>query len=51
MFDYFDGKTSLDEAVRRIQFNTHKYARKQLSWFRRDPAYHWLNPDTALDIV
>jgi len=51
MFDYFDGKTSLDEAVRRIQFNTHKYARKQLSWFRRDPAYRWLNPDTALDIV
>lgn len=51
MFDYFDGSISKEEAVARIRFNTHKYARKQLSWFRRDPAYHWLSPDSALDIA
>jgi len=45
LFDYFDGKCSLKEAVKKIQFNTHKYARKQLSWFRRDPDYHWFLPE------
>lgn len=45
LFAYFDGLCSLDEAVRHIQFNTHKYARKQLTWFRRDPDYHWFSPD------
>jgi len=45
LFDYFDGQGTLDEAVTKIQFNTHKYARKQLTWFRRDPAYHWFAPD------
>lgn len=45
LFAYFDGRSSLEEAVRQIQFNTHKYARKQLTWFRRDPDYHWFRPD------
>ncbi|HBL73480.1 MAG TPA: tRNA (adenosine(37)-N6)-dimethylallyltransferase MiaA [Bacteroidales bacterium] len=45
LFTYFDGLCSLDEAVKHIQFNTHKYARKQLTWFRRDPDYHWFSPD------
>ncbi|NLE31448.1 MAG: tRNA (adenosine(37)-N6)-dimethylallyltransferase MiaA [Bacteroidales bacterium] len=45
LFAYFDGLCSLDEAVKHIQFNTHKYARKQLTWFRRDPDYHWFSPD------
>lgn len=44
MFAYFDGALSLDEAVQRIQFNSHKYARKQLTWFRKDPEYHWFHP-------
>ena len=51
MFDYFDGKTTREQAVARIQFNTHKYARKQLSWFRRDKEYRWLSPDTALELL
>jgi len=45
LFAYFDGLCSLDEAVKHIQFNTHKYARKQLTWFRRDSDYHWFSPD------
>jgi tRNA dimethylallyltransferase len=45
LFAYFDGNCTLDEAVKQIQFNTHKYARKQLTWFRRDLDYHWFSPD------
>ncbi len=45
MFDYFDGRLSLEQAVTALKYNTHKYARKQLTWFRRDPDYHWLHPE------
>lgn len=41
LFDYFDGRVSLEQAVINLKFNTHKYARKQLIWFRRDTDYHW----------
>lgn len=47
MFDYFDGRNTLEQAVTALKFNTHKYARKQLTWFRRDPDYHWLHPEEA----
>lgn len=43
MFDYFDGNIRLEQAVINLKFNTHKYARKQLIWFRRDPDYHWFS--------
>ena len=42
LFDYLDGKTTLDEAVRLIQRNTRHYAKRQLSWWRRDPAIRWI---------
>ena len=41
MFDYFDGKQDLDETVRLIQRNTRHYAKRQLTWWRRDPDIHW----------
>ncbi len=43
LFDYFDGKTNLDEAVRRIQVNTRHYAKRQLTWWRRDPSIEWVS--------
>ena len=43
-FDHFDGKISPEEAIRQIKTNTWRYARKQLSWFRRDPSIHWFSP-------
>ena len=43
--NYFDGKTSREEAIRLIKRNTRNYAKKQLSWFRRDPSIHWFHPD------
>ena len=42
LFDYFDGKTSLDEAVTLIQRNTRHYAKRQLSWWRRDSDIRWI---------
>ena len=42
LFDYLDGKISLDEAIRLIQRNTRHYAKRQLTWWRRDPAIRWI---------
>ena len=44
LFDYFDGKISLMEAVEQIKLNTRHYAKRQMTWLRRDPEYHWINP-------
>ena len=43
MFSYFDGEYDLDEAVRRIQVNTRHYAKRQLTWWRRDPEINWVS--------
>ncbi len=42
-FDYFEGKTSYDEAVEKIKQNTRNYAKRQLTWFRRNKAYQWFD--------
>ncbi len=44
LFLYFDGEITLEEAVRRIQVNTRHYAKRQLTWWRRDPSVRWINP-------
>ena len=41
IFEYLDGNVSLDEAVDLIQRNTRHYAKKQLTWWRRDPSIRW----------
>ncbi len=41
MFEYLDGKIPLEEAVRLVQRNTRHYAKKQLTWWRRDPSIRW----------
>lgn len=42
IFDYLDGSIPLDEAIRLIQRNTRHYAKKQLTWWKRDPAVRWV---------
>ncbi len=44
-FDFFDGKIDEAEAIRLIKRNTRRYAKKQLSWFRRDGEIRWFHPD------
>ena len=43
MFNHFDGVWSLDEAVERIKGNTRRYARKQLTWYKRDDDIVWFD--------
>ena len=42
IFGYLDGEYDRDEAVRLLQRNTRRYAKRQLTWLRRDPAYQWV---------
>jgi tRNA dimethylallyltransferase len=40
---HIDGKISLEEAVQRIKFRTHQYARRQMTWFKRDARIRWIS--------
>ena len=51
LFDYLDGRWSLDEAVERIKGNTRRYARKQLTWYKKDPLIRWFHPDQKKEII
>lgn len=51
LFDYLDGRWPLDEAVERIKGNTRRYARKQLTWYKRDEDIHWFHPDNIQEIL
>jgi len=51
LFTYFDGECTLDEAIDLIQRNTRKYARKQLTWFRRDQEIQWFEPQQISEII
>ena len=51
LFDYLDGRWSLEEAVERIKGNTRRYARKQLTWYKRDENMRWFHPDDIQDIL
>ena len=51
LFDYFDGNCTLEEAIFRIKCNTHKYCRKQLTWFKRDKDIRWFSPDNVEEII
>ena len=51
MFLYFDGAIPLEEAIRQIQSNTRRYARKQLTWYKRDAEIMWFNPENVNEIT
>ena len=50
-FDYFDGKISREEAISLIQRNSRRYAKRQLTWFRRDAEVTWLSPSNYDQIL
>ncbi len=45
LFDHFDGNTGLDETIALIKQHTRNYAKRQLTWLRRDAAWRWVSPD------
>ncbi|HRG23654.1 MAG TPA: tRNA (adenosine(37)-N6)-dimethylallyltransferase MiaA [Chitinophagaceae bacterium] len=44
MFEYLDGKISLEQAMEAIKTHTRQYAKRQLTWFRKDKGIHWFSP-------
>lgn len=50
LFDYFDGNCSFEEAVELVKRNSRRYAKRQLTWFRRDVNTAWFNP-SDLDAI
>lgn len=51
LFAYFDDEISREEAVELIKRNTRRYARKQLTWLRKDEAIHWFEPHQRSEII
>jgi tRNA dimethylallyltransferase len=51
LFAYMEGRWSLEEAVERIKGNTRRYARKQLTWFKKDQQIHWFLPEETDKII
>jgi tRNA dimethylallyltransferase len=51
IFDHLAGHYSQSEAIRLLKRNTRRYAKRQLTWLRRDPAMHWFHPDDAPAIL
>ena len=51
LFEYMKGKFTLHEAVERIKGNTRRYARKQLTWYKKDEQIRWFHPDDKDEII
>lgn len=51
LFQYFDGEWTLDFAIEKIKRNSRVYARKQMTWFKRNPDITWFHPDQETEIM
>ena len=55
LFNYFDGTWTLDFALEKIKRNSRVYAKKQLTWFKKDPEMKWVNlstdPESPIDLL
>ncbi len=51
LYEYMDGKCKLEEAVEHIKRDTRHYAKKQLTWFKRDKDIHWFHPEDEAAIL
>ena len=51
LFDFLDGQCSLESAVELIKQHSRNYAKRQLTWFRKDKDFHWFLPDNFADVL
>jgi len=51
MFQYFDGQCTLEDAVEKIKINTRRYAKRQMTWFRRDKEIMWTKPELLTPVI
>ncbi|MDO5341150.1 MAG: tRNA (adenosine(37)-N6)-dimethylallyltransferase MiaA [Bacteroidia bacterium] len=45
LFEYLDGKAILEQAVEQVKINTRQYAKRQMTWLRKNTEYHWFSID------
>jgi tRNA dimethylallyltransferase len=50
IFDFIDGLTDYDETVRLLKRNSRRYAKRQLTWFKKDTGFTWFGPDQLIEI-
>ncbi len=50
-FQYLEGNYTLTQAIEKIKTNTRRYAKRQLTWFKRDKDIHWFHPDDLGEVV
>lgn len=46
LFDFFDGNCTLEAAVNQIKIHTRQYAKRQMTWFKKEPDFNWFNPES-----
>jgi tRNA dimethylallyltransferase len=51
IFDYLGGQYDKAEAIRLLKRNSRRYAKRQLTWFKRDENFHWMNPNDIDGII
>jgi len=51
IFSYLDGDMTLDQAVEKIKTSTRRYARRQLTWFKKDKEIRWFMPENVEDMI
>lgn len=51
LYDHLEGKITLQQAVDLIKQDSRRYAKRQLTWFNRDPEIHWFHPDNEEEIL
>ncbi len=51
IFDFLEGKYDKEEMIRLLKRNSRRYAKRQLTWFRRDPLIHWFHPSEEQEIL
>lgn len=51
LFEHFEGNISLEKAIELIKRNSRRYAKRQLSWFRRDEEIEWFHPDQETEVL
>lgn len=51
LFEYFEGRITRDKAIELIKRNSRRYAKRQLTWFKRDETIHWFDPSEGQTII
>jgi tRNA dimethylallyltransferase len=51
LFPFLDGEISLEEAIEKIKVNSRRYAKRQITWFKRDKEIKWFEPHRKKEII